>query len=1181
MPRTASRLRSASNVEPDTTPRYSDADLAPLLDALAALRDGDFRTEAAPAGGDGSIAEAAEMVEDIRERGRHLFGELSRVRREIGREGHLDERLVAGSGTGAWTSGVDAANSLLDALTGPANAMGWVVEAVAAGDLGQRVDLRVDGRPLRGELLRMGRSVNHMVDQLDMFTSEVTQVAREVGTEGRLGGQAPARGMSGRWRDVTSAVNTMAGRLTAQVRDIAAVTTAVAKGDLTRKVTVEAAGELQELKLTVNTMVDQLSAFADEVTRVAREVGTEGRLGGTAQVSGVSGVWKDLTENVNAMATNLTYQVRNIAQVTKAVAHGDLSKKITVDAQGEILELKETINTMVETLSAFADEVTRVAREVGTEGRLGGQANVRGVSGVWKDLTDNVNGMANNLTRQVRNIAQVTTAVAHGDLTKKIDVEARGEILALKTTINTMVDTLSAFSSEVTRVAREVGSEGRLGGQAEVEGVSGTWKKLTQSVNELASNLTTQVRAIADVASGVARGDLTRSITVDARGEVAELKDNINLMVANLRETTRANQEQDWLKSNLARIGGLMQGHRDLLQVAQLIMSELTPTVSAHYGAFYLAQPVDGEVELILKAGYGFGRGAKEAVRFRLGESLVGQAALERRTILITGAPGDYVKISSRLGESSPVNVIVIPILFEDQVLGAIELASFNRFSDIHLAFFSQFAETIGVTINAILANSRTEALLAESQRLTQELQERSDELQRGQAELRRSNAELEDKAALLAKQNRAIEIQNFQIEQARRTLEERAEALAMSSRYKSEFVANMSHELRTPLNSLLVLAKLLSENPSGNLTSKQVEFAKTIYDSGTDLLQLINDILDLSKVEAGKLEVRPQRLALGKLVDYVEATFRPMSADKGLDFDVRVAPNVPETLLADEQRLQQVLRNLLSNAVKFTSDGAVFLDITRGTSPGTIAFSVTDTGIGISEDKLEIIFEAFQQADGTTSRRYGGTRLGLSISRDIARLLGGEVQAASQPREGSTFTLVLPTDYDDSDARRAASGGGDGRGRARLEGPPLFADAAHVGEENQVDATLSGRKVLIVDDDVRNVFALTSVLEGYGMDVIYAENGRSGIDVLQRNPDTALVLMDIMMPELDGYATTETIRKMPQFSELPIIVITAKVMKGDREKSMAAGASDYVPKPVDVEHLLDVMRNRLQRGGG
>src|SRR5918992_1161682 len=442
MPRTASRLRSASNVEPDTTPRYSDADLAPLLDALAALRDGDFRTEAAPAGGDGSIAEAAEMVEDIRERGRHLFGELSRVRREIGREGHLDERLVAGSGTGAWTSGVDAANSLLDALTGPANAMARVVEAVAAGDLGQRVDLRVDGRPLRGELLRMGRSVNHMVDQLDMFTSEVTQVAREVGTEGRLGGQAPARGMSGRWRDVTSAVNTMAGRLTAQVRDIAAVTTAVARGDLTRKITVDAQGEILELKDTLNTMVDQLSAFADEVTRVAREVGTEGRLGGTAQVAGISGVWKDLTENVNGMADNLTSQVRNIAQVATAVAVGDLSRKITVDAQGEILELKTTINTMVDTLSAFSSEVTRVAREVGSEGRLGGQAEVEGVSGTWKRLTENVNELAGNLTRQVRAIAEVTSAVATGDLTRSISVEASGEVAELKDNINAMVHSL-------------------------------------------------------------------------------------------------------------------------------------------------------------------------------------------------------------------------------------------------------------------------------------------------------------------------------------------------------------------------------------------------------------------------------------------------------------------------------------------------------------------------------------------------------------------------------------------------------------------------------------------------------------------------------------------------------------------------------------------------------------------
>jgi len=1368
--------RTVSRTDP--TPRYSEADLAPLLKLLTAVRDGDFRPgddiEA-----DGALGKAAELVGEIRDRGWVLTGELARVRGEIGREGHLRERLKESGLRGSWGDGLADANAILDKLTDLSEGMAQVVEAVAAGDLSRRVELRVRGRPMRGELLRMAKAVNNMVERLDHFTWEVTQVAREVGTEGHLGGQAPLRGMSGRWRDVTSAVNAMAGRLTSQVRDIAEVTTAVAKGDLTRKVTVEAAGELQELKLTVNTMVDQLSAFADEVTRVAREVGTEGKLGGQAQVRGVSGVWKDLTDNVNGMASNLTYQVRNIAQVATAVARGDLSRKITVDAQGEILELrdtmntmvdqlsafadevtrvarevgtegrlggqaqvrdvsgvwkdltnnvngmasnltyqvrniaqvttavaqgdlskkitvdaqgeildlkdtmntmvdqlsafanevtrvarevgtegrlggqaqvrgvsgvwedltdnvngmannltaqvrdiaqvatavaqgdltkkitidaqgeildlKDTMNTMVDQLSAFADEVTRVAREVGTEGRLGGQAQVRGVSGVWKDLTDNVNGMADNLTEQVRNIAQVTTAVAHGDLTKKIDVTARGEILDLKTTINTMVDTLSAFSSEVTRVARDVGSEGRLGGQAEVEGVSGTWKRLTESVNELATNLTTQVRAIAEVASAVARGDLTRSITVDARGEVAELKDNVNLMVNSLRQTTQTNQEQNWLKSNLARIGGLMQGHRDLMQVARLIMSELTPTVSGRYGAFYLARQENDEMRLVLMAGYGVRGSQAETVSFALGEGLVGQAAMERSTILIRDVPADYIKIGSGLGEGRASNVIVMPILFEDHVLGAIELASFSPFSDVHLAFFDQFTETIGVTINAIIATSRTESLLSESQRLTQELQQRSDELQRQQAELRRSNAELEDKAALLAKQNRAIEIQNFQIEQTRRTLEDRAEQLANSSRYKSEFLANMSHELRTPLNSLLVLAKLLSENFDGNLTDKQVEFAKTIYDSGTDLLQLINDILDLEKVEAGKMDVHPQRLAISQLVDYVDATFRPLAVDKGLQFTVVVEPNVPDELFTDEQRLQQVLRNLLSNAVKFTAEGSVLLTISRAHNTRSLtsaslrdgsdvlAFAVEDTGIGISDDKLQIIFEAFQQADGTTSRRYGGTGLGLSISRDIAQLINGEIRAESEVNRGSVFTLFLPVDFAERPGRGdSPSSSLTPAAEPAAEPAPAVAGtlAGFLDEppDDYLDDHLSGRKVLIVDDDVRNVFAMTSVLEGYGMEILYAEDGQAGIDMLQANPDISLVLMDVMMPGLDGYATTEAIRRMPQFADLPIISITAKVMQGDREKSLASGASDYVPKPVDVDKLLDVMRTWLQR---
>jgi signal transduction histidine kinase/HAMP domain-containing protein/ActR/RegA family two-component response regulator len=1165
-----------------------------------------------------------------------------------------------------------------------------IVDALAAlanGDFRARARRFSDGA--RGDsamLAEIGALIDEIAAQLSSLTSEVAQKAE-------------------------------------QVRDIAVVTTAVARGDLTRKVTVDAQGEMLQLKQTFNTMVDQLSAFADEVTRVAREVGTEGRLGGQAHVRGVSGVWEALTDSVNGMARNLTVQVRNISQVATAVAEGDLSQKITVDVQGEVLQLKQTMNTMVDQLSAFADEVTRVAREVGTEGRLGGQAQVRGVSGIWKDLTDNVNSMASNLTTQVRNIAQVTTAVALGDLTKKIDVDARGEILEMKTTINTMVDQLSAFADEVTRVAREVGTEGRLGGQAEVEGVSGTWKRLTESVNGLASNLTTQVRAIAAVASAVAEGDLTQSISVSARGEVAELKDNINLMVANLRETTLTNREQDWLNTNLARISGLMQGHRDPLEVARLIMSELTPLASAQYGAFYLATPpgsdlprrvsglrrqieagngqnaagdadrrgkpdhgtaagpldaangpngpngpnglngrgetagseangtgahreepgaaadgtaahgnagkADGpsgngagadakaavavtgqpELEFIRIATYGFQQGGLS--RFMLGEGMAGQAALDRKRILIEDVPPGYLTVGSGLGVASPVNVVMLPILFEAQVLGVLELASLHEFSDVHLAFFDQFVPTIGVTINTIMANARTESLLTESQRLATQLQERTEELQRQQAELRRSNAELEEKAALMAKQNRAIEVQNFQIEQARRTLEERAQQLATSSRYKSEFLANMSHELRTPLNSLLVLAGLLSENPDGNLSSKQVEFATTIHESGSDLLRLINDILDLSKVEAGKMDVHPAEIPLDGLVEYLDATFRPMAAEKGLTFEVETSLSLPPMIYSDEQRLQQVLRNLLSNAVKFTAKGGVRLRVAPAEDvtftgplrdePAVIAFSVADTGIGISEEKQHLIFEAFQQADGTTSRRYGGTGLGLSISKDIARLLGGEIKAASRLGHGSTFTLYLPArslrfgsgkpprrpaEQALADSRPAAitaddpgghrdSGTASGRIGQKVPGP---SDDSALSAAPDPHDPLNSAKILIVDDDVRNVFALTSVFERCGAEVLYAENGREGIEALERNEDVRLVLMDIMMPELDGYATTEAIRNMPQFADLPIIAVTAKAMKGDREKSIASGATDYITKPVDTGHLLAVMRTCLER---
>src|SRR5690242_19741119 len=497
-----------------------------LLKILTAFKRGNFSVRM-PVEQTGLAGKIADALNDVLELNEKMTRELARVSNSVGKEGKIYQRASIGGSSGGWADCVDSLNSLIGDLVQPSTEVARVIGAVAKGDLSQNMALEVDERPLRGEFLHTARVVNTMVDQLNAFASEVTRVAREVGTEGKLGGQAEVKGVAGTWRDLTESVNSMASNLTNQVRNIANVTTAVAKGDLSTKITVDAQGEILELKNTINIMVDQLNAFASEVTRVAREVGTEGKLGGQAMVKDVAGVWKDLTDNVNFMAGNLTNQVRNIAGVTTAVAKGDLSTKITVDAQGEILELKNTINTMVDQLNAFASEVTRVAREVGTEGKLGGQAEVKGVAGVWKDLTVSVNSMASNLTNQVRNIAEVTTAVATGDLSRKITVDVRGEILELKNTINTMVDQLNGFASEVTRVAREVGTEGKLGGQAQVRGVSGTWKDLTESVNSMANNLTNQVRNIAEVTTAVANGDLSRKITVDVRGEILELKNTI------------------------------------------------------------------------------------------------------------------------------------------------------------------------------------------------------------------------------------------------------------------------------------------------------------------------------------------------------------------------------------------------------------------------------------------------------------------------------------------------------------------------------------------------------------------------------------------------------------------------------------------------------------------------------
>ncbi len=1424
----------------------------------------------------GEILELKNTINTMVDQLGSFASEVTRVAREVGTEGKLGGQAQVKEVGGTWKDLTDNVNSMAGNLTGQVRNIAEVTTAVANGDLSKKITVDV-----KGEILELKNTINTMVDQLGSFASEVTRVAREVGTEGKLGGQAQVKDVGGTWKDLTDNVNSMAGNLTGQVRNIAEVTTAVANGDLSKKITADAKGEILELKDTINTMVDQLGSFASEVTRVAREVGTEGKLGGQARVHGAAGTWKDLTDNVNSMAGNLTGQVRNIAEVTTAVANGDLSKKITVDVKGEILELKNTINTMVDQLNAFAGEVTRVAREVGTEGKLGGQAQVQGVSGTWKGLTDNVNLMASNLTDQVRGVARVVTAVANGDLKKKLTVEAKGEIAALTDTINNLIDTLTIFTDQVTGVAREVGVEGKLGGQARVPGASGTWRDLTDNVNQLAANLTTQVRAIAEVATAVTKGDLTREIGVAAEGEVAILKDNINEMIRNLKDTTDKNTEQDWLKTNLARFTRMLQGQREILAVYKLILTELAPLVNASHGVFYGMTGENEDARLVLRASYAYKERKNLSKQFRLGEGLIGECALEKERILLTNVPGDYVQITSGLGNATPLNIVVLPVMFEEETKAVIELASFERFNPTHLTFLEQLTESIGIVLNSIEANSRTEALLQKSQNMAMELQNQQEELQQ-------TNEELEEKARLLADQNAAVERKNQEVEVAKQSLEEKAAQLSLTSKYKSEFLANMSHELRTPLNSLLLLSEQLRDNPEHNLTDRQVEYASTIYASGNDLLNLINDILDLSKIESGTVSVDIAEVAFTELGGFVEQTFRHIAEDRKLGFAIALENTLPPSLFTDERRVKQILKNLLSNAFKFTPQGQVALKINRATegwntghpslgkSTAVIAFSVSDSGIGISPDKQKVIFEAFQQADGTTSRKYGGTGLGLAISRELARLLGGEITLQSAMGEGSVFVLYLPMRYSPpvtndvlppvGKSMLSPTVSGMLRGRIRapqtfiqapdtqngeassevgnafqplvevtetieddrasiqagdrviliVEDEPHFArillDFAHergfkalvamygqtaltlarqyrpdaitldielpdmsgwtildylkhepatrhipvhiisaVGEDERsrklgalawiskpvdkealeqsfarmedflarkvknllvvedqpaerdrivalisngdvnittastgadalaalkqthfdclvldlglpdtsgfevieeikkdlslrtlpiivytareltqeeetrlkkviksvivkdvrsperlldevtlflhqveadlpdvkrrileqvrkTDPMLAGKKVLIVDDDVRNIFSLAAVLERHKMEVLSAENGKDAINLLKKTPDIEIILMDVMMPEMDGYETMRAVRKLSKFKTLPIISLTAKAMKGDREKCIEAGASDYITKPVNTEQLLSLLRVWLYR---
>jgi HAMP domain-containing protein/signal transduction histidine kinase/AmiR/NasT family two-component response regulator len=1089
----------------------------------------------------GEIFELKNTINTMVDTLRSFAAEVTRVAKEVGTEGKLGGQAEVKGVSGTWKDLTDNVNGLAANLTTQVRNIANVTTAVANGDLSQKIT--VDAR---GEILGLKSTINTMVDQLRSFAAEVTRVAKEVGTEGKLGGQAEVRGLSGTWKDLTDNVNVLAANLTTQVRNIAKVTTAVARGDLSQKITVDARGEIFELKSTINTMVDTLNSFSAEVTRVAKEVGTEGELGGQADVKGVHGIWKDLTDNVNAMASNLTVQLRDVSKVATAIANGDLTRKVTVEVKGEILQIKDVINKMVDQLNSFAAEVTRVAKEVGTEGKLGGQAEVPGVSGTWKDLTDNVNVMAANLTKQVRGIVKVVTAVANGDLSQKFVIEAKGEVAALAETINDMTDTLRIFADQVTTVAREVGIEGKLGGQAKVPGAAGTWRDLTDNVNQLAGNLTSQVRAIGEVSTAVAKGDLTRSITVAAQGEVAVLKDNINQMIANLKDTTDQNQESDWLKTNVARFSGMLQGQRDIVAVAQLVMSELTPLVDAQHGAFFMREAdALGEVRLQLIASYGFGGRKSLASSYRLRESLIGQCAFEKKRILLADVPADFISISSGMGEAPPRSVVVLPVLFEGETKAVIELASFKPFVKNHLNFLDQLMGSVGVILNMISSNMRTEELLRQ---------------------LKKSNTELEAQAGELNDKARLLELKNSEVELASRSLEEKAEQLQLISKYKSEFLANMSHELRTPLNSLLILSQVLAENRDGNLTAEQVKFAQTVYTSGNELLSLINEILDLSKVEAGKMPIVPKAFQLKEIEGYLVQTFQHIAAQKGLKFEIQLSPDLPGSLFTDVTRLQQILKNLLSNAFKFTSRGGVVVRIARslGEAGEAVGFSVTDSGIGIPLEKQKLIFEAFQQADGTTSRKYGGTGLGLTISREIARLLGGTIEVESMPGRGSTFTLVVPVSYAVPDAAH------------RDDAPASLTGELRAALPEDVDFT--GTRVLLVDDDDRNMFAIRTVLESRGIQVLHAANGKLALDLLRSNPELDLILMDTMMPEMDGLTAMRGIRETLKMRDLPIISLTAQAMTGDREKAIEAGASDYVTKPVDPQTLLGVIHTWRRR---
>ncbi|KAI7875516.1 hypothetical protein K492DRAFT_213945 [Lichtheimia hyalospora FSU 10163] len=1258
----------------------------------------------------GEISDLKDTVNNMVDQLRVFSFEVTRVSREVGTEGKLGGEAVVPNVSGTWKDLTDNVNTMAANLTTQVRSIAQVTKAVAKGDLSKKIEVET-----RGEILDLKNTVNNMVDQLTVFAAEVTRVAKEVGTEGKLGGQAVVPNVDGTWMDLTDNVNTMAANLTAQVRSIAQVTKAVALGDLSKKIEVESGGEIRELKDIVNNMVDQLRIFASEVTRVSKEVGTEGKLGGQAVVRGVAGTWWELTNNVNIMAANLTSQVRSIAEVTKAVALGDLSKKIEVESGGEILELKDIVNgmvdqlqvgtegklggqavvkgvagtwweltnnvnimaanltnqvrsiaevtkavalgdlskkievesggeilelknivnNMVDQLRVFASEVTRVSKEVGTEGKLGGQAIVQGVAGTWQELTSNVNIMAANLTNQVRSIAEVTKSVALGDLSKKIEVESGGEILELKNTVNDMVDQLRVFSTEVTRVAREVGTEGKLGGQAHVQGVAGTWKDLTDNVNMMAGNLTTQVRSIATVTTAVAKGDLSRKIVVEVQGEILQLKNTVNSMVDQLRvfaaEVTRVAREvgTEGKLGGQATIMGVDGTWKDLTDNVNLMASNLTDQlrsiaavckavaqgdlskkieVEVHGEIAELKDTINTMVDQLNSFAFEVTRVAREV-------GTEGNLGVEAR---VKGVGGVWLEITSN------VNTMASNLTTQVRAFAQISAAAAeNDFSRLITVEAQGEMDALKTKINQMVSSLR-------------------DAMQKHR--------------------------------QAKETAE-------MANRSKSEFLANMSHEIRTPMNGIIGMTALTLET---ELTRQQRENLMIVSSLANTLLTIIDDILDISKIEAGRMTMETIPFSMRSSVFSVLKTLAVKANQKKLDLIYNVDKGIPDHLIGDPLRLRQVITNLIGNAVKFTNQGEVALEarvIDMQNNFATLQFCIADTGIGIHADKLQIIFDTFCQADGSTTREYGGTGLGLSICKHLVELMGGQVWVESNYGRGSQFyfTMKLQLHYVEekdvmdkmvrfrgrrilfvdslqdsnglvnkveklglevyrvNDVVEATELANKYSARAKhtpyfdtviidkmaqagkirdimplrytplvivspeahmlnmklcidlgitgyINSPQTLAELmevllpaleSHVALPSDSSKTVPLR-ILLAEDNMVNQRLALRILQKFGHNVTTVSNGKFAVEKFQNEPFD-MILMDVQMPVMGGFEATQRIRQLEQESgtdsHIPIIALTAHAMIGDREKCLASGMDEYVTKPLRLPELIAAIK--------